>query len=173
MKFSTLVLLVLSAVAAVAAEAKFKISEFTFQRPEKWESVETASAMRKAQLKINDAEKKTSAEIVFFHFGAGGGGGLQANIDRWYRQFEGTREAIKARSEEAKVGKHKITYVQAEGTFNSGMPGGPTTPMKDYALRGAIIESSEGDVFVKLTGPAALVKASEADFKKMVESALK
>ena len=173
MKFSTLVLLVLSAVAAVAAEAKFKVSEFTFQRPEKWEAVETASAMRKAQLKINDAEKKTSAEIVFFHFGAGGGGGLQANIDRWYRQFEGSREAIKARSEEAKVGKHKITYVQAEGTFNSGMPGGPTTPMKDYALRGAIIESGEGDVFVKLTGPAALVKASEADFKKMVESALK
>jgi hypothetical protein len=45
--------------------------------------------------------------------------------------------------------------------------------MKDYALRGAIIEAAEGDVFVKMTGPAALVKASEADFKRMVESALK
>lgn len=173
MKFSTLTMLLLSAVAVFAADAKFKVSEFTFQRPEKWESVETASPMRKAQLKVNDADKKTSAEVVFFHFGPGGGGGLQANVERWYRQFEGTREAIKAKSEETKVGKHKITYVQAEGTFNSGMPGGPTTPMKDYALRGAIIESAEGDVFVKMTGPVVLVKSSEADFKKMVESALK
>lgn len=173
MKISALALLLLSAVAAFAADAKFKVSEFTFQRPEKWEAVETASAMRKAQLKVNDAEKKTSAEVVFFHFGAGGGGGTQANIERWYRQFEGSKEKIGAKSEDTKVGKHKVTYVQAEGTFNSGMPGGPTTPMTGYALRGAIIEAAEGDVFVKMTGPAALVKASEADFKKMVESALK
>ncbi len=173
MKFFSLVLLVLSAVAAVAADAKFKVSDLTFTRPEKWESVPTVSAMRKAQLKINDAEKKTSAEVVFFHFGASNGGGVQANVERWFRQFDGPREKINAKTEETKVGAHKVTYVQAEGTFNSGMPGGPTTPMKDYALRGAIIESGEGDVFVKMTGPAALVKASEANFKKMVESALK
>ena len=173
MKFSTLTVLLLSAFAAVAADAKFKVSEFTFQRPEKWEAVETTSAMRKAQLKVNDAEKKTSAEVVFFHFGAGGGGGVQANIERWYRQFEGPREKLGTKTEEVKVGKHKVTYVQAEGTFMSGMPGGPTTPMTGYAMRGAIIEAAEGDVFVKMTGPAALVKVSEADFKKMVESALK
>ncbi len=173
MKISVLSMLLLSAVAAFAAEAKFKVSEFTFQRPEKWESVPPPSPMRKAQLKVNDAEKKTSAEVVFFHFGAGGGGGVQANIERWYRQFEGPREKLGTKTEEVKVGKHKVTYVQAEGTFNSGMPGGPTTPMTGYAMRGAIIEAAEGDVFVKMTGPAALVKASEADFKKMVESALK
>jgi hypothetical protein len=173
MKITALALLFVSAIAAVAADAKFKVSEFTFQRPEKWESVETTSMMRKAQLKVNDADKKQSAEVVFFHFGPSNGGGVQANIERWYRQFEGPREKINAKSEEVKVGKHKVTYVQAEGTFMSGMPGGPTTPQPNSALRGAIIESAEGDVFVKMTGPAALVKASEADFKKMVESALK
>jgi hypothetical protein len=162
-----------SAIVVFAADTKFKVSEFAFERPEKWESVPTASAMRKAQLKVNDAEKKNSAEVVFFHFGPSNGGGVQANIERWFRQFDGPREKIAAKSEEAKVGKHKVTYVQAEGTFLSGMPGGPTTPQPNYALRGAIIESSEGDVFVKMTGPAALVKSAEADFKKMVESALK
>jgi hypothetical protein len=165
--------LLLFTAAALAADAKFKVGEFTFERPAKWESVETTSQMRKAQLKVNDADKKQSAEVVFFHFGPSNGGGVQANVERWYRQFEGPREKIGAKSEEVKVGKHKVTYVQAEGTFLSGMPGGPQTPQPNYALRGAIVESTEGDVFVKMTGPAALVKSSEADFKKMVESALK
>jgi hypothetical protein len=45
--------------------------------------------------------------------------------------------------------------------------------MPNYALVGAIIEAGEGDVFVKMTGPKALAKSATADFKKMVESALK
>lgn len=173
MKASALAVWLFSCVALFAADAKFKVSEFNFTRPEKWEAVETTSSMRKAQLKVPGADKKDSAEVVFFHFGPSNGGGVQANVDRWYRQFEGPRDKIGAKSEEVKVGQHKVTYVQAEGTFLSGMPGGPTTPQPNYALRGAIIESSAGDVFVKMTGPAALVKSAEGDFKKMVESALK
>ena len=37
---------------AADAPTTFKVSEFTFQRPAKWEWVETASPMRKAQLKV-------------------------------------------------------------------------------------------------------------------------
>ncbi len=175
MKFHSTVIACLFAAAAFAADspARFKVSSLTFERPAKWESVETTSAMRKAQLKVSDADKKQAAEIVFFHFGPSNGGGVQANVERWFRQFDGPRDKIAAKSEEAKVGSHKITYVQAEGTYMSGMPGGPTTPQPNHALRGAIIENPDGDVFVKMTGPAALVKASEPDFKKMVESALK
>jgi len=80
---------------------------------------------------------------------------------------------LNSKIEETTVGSTKITYAQAEGTYNSGMPGGQLTPMTDYALTGAIIESDEGNVFVRMTGPKALVKASVADFKKMVESGLK
>ena len=40
-------------------------------------------------------------------------------------------------------------------------------------LNGAIIESPDGNVFIKMTGPAPLVKTATADFKKMVESAAK
>ena len=73
---------------AADAPATFKVSEFTFKRPASWEWVETTSAMRKAQLKVNDADKKNFAEVVFFHFGPGDGGGVQANVDRWFSQFE-------------------------------------------------------------------------------------
>src|SRR6185436_13411430 len=165
--------LLLATFCARAAEATFKVSEFTFKQPEKWERVETTSSMRKAQFKVNSADKKSFAEVVFFHFGTGDGGGVRANVERWFNQFQGPREKIGAKSEETKIGQHKVTFVQAEGTFMSGMPGGAPTPQNGYALRGAIIESAEGSVFVKMTGPAAIVKSAEENFRKMVESALK
>ena len=127
--------------------------------------------MRKAQLKVTDADGKASAEVVFFQFGPGAAGGVKANVDRWLRQFDPRDKDAKV--EETTVGKTKVTYVQTEGTYHSGMPGGPTTPMADYGLMGAIIESDDGNIFVKMTGPKALVSSSVADFKKMVESGLK
>jgi len=94
-------------------------------------------------------------------------------VERWLRQFEEPREKINSKVEEATIGKTKVTYVQAEGTYKSGMPGGPLTPMPDYALLGTIIEAAEGNIFVRMTGPRELVKASRDDFKKMIESGLK
>ena len=166
---------IFSAACACAADAPatFKVSEFNFKRPEKWEWVETTSSMRKAQLKVNDADKKKSAEVVFFHFGPGDGGGVQANVDRWYGQFQEPREKIGAKSEKTKIGKHDVTFVRAEGTYLSGMPGGARTAQPGSALHGAIIESEQGAVFIKMTGPAALVKSAEGDFRKMIDSALK
>ncbi len=170
----TLVLLVtmgsLLAGAAVSRAAEFKVSEFTFTAPEKWESVETRSQMRKAQLTVPNPDGEPG-EVVFFHFGPGGGGGTQANVDRWFRQFQGSREDIKARTEEDKAGTRKVTYVFAEGTYMSGLPGGPQTPKRDYALVGAIIEDPAGNIFVRMTGPKELVASATAQFKEMIGGA--
>ena len=168
-----LCLLLALSLRAADAPASFKVGEFTFARPSGWEWVPVASSMRQAQLKVADAKSKAEAEVVFFHFGPGNAGGTQSNVDRWFRQFEEPREKIGAKSEEVTIGNHKVTYVHAEGTYKSGLPGGPQTPMPDYALAGAIIESSGGNVFVKMTGPKALVKTATADFRELVESALK
>jgi hypothetical protein len=51
------------------------------------------------------------------------------------------------------------------------MPGGPTTPMKDSALLGAILEHPDGAIFVKFTGPAALIKANREKFVDFVKDA--
>ena len=160
---------VLGATAA-DAPASFKVSELSFSRPEKWEWVPTQSQMRKAQLKVPNGSAE-AGEVVFFHFGPGNGGGTQANVDRWFRQFQGSREEIKARTEDGKAGDAKVTYVFAEGTYMSGMPGGPQTPKAGFALVGAILEDPAGNVFVKFTGPKDLVDKSAADFKKLVTSA--
>lgn len=155
-----------------ADAAKFKVSQFQFQRPEKWEWVQVTSQMRKAQLKVPGAKAGESAEVIFFHFGPGNGGGTQANVDRWFGQFQEPRAQINAKTEPAKVGGVQVTYVFAEGTYSSGMPGGPKTPLPNHALVGAIVEGSEGHVFVRMVGPSALAKEATASFKKMIESAL-
>ena len=173
--FGWLGVLLAPAFISMAADAPpaFKVSTFTFKRPASWEWVQTTSQMRKAQLKVNDADKKKSAEVVFFHFGPSDGGGVQANVDRWFNQFQGPREKLGAKTEETKIGQHKVTFVRAEGTYMAGIPGQQSTPQPGSALRGAIIESEEGHVFVKMTGPAALVNSSEKEFRQMIESALK
>ena len=127
--------------------------------------------MRKAQLKINSDDKKSSAEVVFFHFGAGQGGTAKANVDRWLGQFQEPREKLNSKTEDTTIAGHKVSYVSAEGTYMDGPPFGQKTPRPGYALFGAILESDEGSVFVKMTGPADLVKSSQATFRKMVEGA--
>lgn len=159
-------------LAAADGPKTFKVSEFTFERPESWQWIEVASSMRKAQLKVEDAAKKETAEVVFFYFGEGGGGSTQANIDRWLSQFAEPKDKLKSKVESVTVGGRKITYVQAEGTYQSGMPGGPKTPLANSMLVGGIIEGEQGSVFVRLTGPAALAKSAQADFRKMIESPL-
>src|SRR5262245_47066046 len=168
-------LLMLFVGVAFAAEAPttFKVSDFTFTRPASWEWVEVSSPMRKAQLKVTDTASKESADVIFFHFGKGDGGGTKANVERWFGQFKEPRDQIQAKTEEATIKGHKVTYVQAQGTYMSGMPGAAASPMPGYALAGAIIESEEGNVFIRMTGPKSVVKAAMADFRKMVESALK
>lgn len=159
---------------ALAADppAKFTVGEFVFTRPADWQWIEVNSVMRKAQLKITDADKKDSAEVIFFFFGKDGGGRTKENIDRWLSQFEEPKEKLNSKVEEVTIAQRKVTYVQAEGTYLSGMPGGPKTPQPNTMLLGAIIESDQGNVFIRLTGPIKLAKASQPALRKMVEGAL-
>jgi hypothetical protein len=173
----TQILALLSFMSALshAAEppATFKVSDFTFERPPEWEWVPTTSPMRKAELKVVSPKGDGAVEVVFFHFGPGDGGGTQANVDRWFRMFKEPRDQIQAHTEKTKVDRHEVTYVRAQGTYLSGMPGGPQTPLPDHGLIGAIIEAPGGNVFVRLTGPKALASAAETEFKAMIASALR
>jgi hypothetical protein len=168
-------LILMLATTLVLAEPPktFKVGEFNFARPNSWEWVEVASPMRKAELKVVAQNQKDTAEVIFFHFSPGSGGGTQANVERWFHLFKEPKERTNARTEAVTVGKRKVIYANAEGTYLSGLPGETQTAKPGYALAGAIIESSQGNVFIRMTGPASLVKASQVDFRQMAESALK
>lgn len=173
---AALVLVALGANAvSFAAEAPktFSVGEFNFTRPASFEWVPTTSSMRKAELKVESKDKKEKAEVIFFHFGESNGGGTQANVDRWLGQFKEPREKLNSKVDAAKINGRTVTFVQAEGTYLSGMPGGPKTAQPNAMLVGAILESDKGNVFVRMTGPAAVVKEAQGDFKKMIESGVK
>ena len=157
----------LAAAALAQDPLEFTVGSFPFERPGEWKWEVPASSMRKAQLSAPGANGE-SAEITFFHFGPGEGGGIQGNVDRWFAQFGNSKTAQR----DVTVAQTRIVYVEAEGTFQSGMPGGPTTPLENYALRGAILEDTQGgDVFVKMTGPSAVVLAAWPLFDEMVRAA--
>jgi len=171
MRFIPLAALLLLLVTIARGEdpATFPVGAFTFARPTTWSWVPVTSPMRKAELKVPGADASQFGDITFFHFGAGQGGDIQANTQRWLRQFDSKPGTEKTASLDA--GSTKITLVTTEGTFHSGMPGGPTTSVPDQALLGAILENPEGNVFVKMTGPIALVNATRQQFIDFVTAA--
>jgi hypothetical protein len=150
--------------------ATFPVGGLTFTRPAEWKWVPVSSPMRKAQLQVPGASADQAADVTFFYFGESGGGGVEANAQRWLKQFSGKPGAEKVEPQE--INGTKVTLVTTEGTFASGMPGGPATPLENQALLGAIIEHPDGLVFVKMTGPVATVKAAREKFLAFLKTAL-
>lgn len=165
----TLFVASLTPMTGADATGTFSVAGLAFNAPEKWTSVQPASSMRKAQFTFEG--KDGAAEIVFFHFGPGQGGGVQANINRWFGQFAEPKDQLNAKTEKKSVNGFEITYVSAEGTYLSGPPFGKKTPMENHALLGAIVKNDQGDIFVKMTGPKSTTAAAGDAFKEMVESA--
>ncbi len=163
---SVIAVLAICLPSRAADPVEFGVGAFSFERPEGWQWIVPSSPMRKAQLNIG-SPGSDPVEVTFFHFGQGQGGGVQANVDRWFGQFQNAKTGQSLET----LGKTRVTFVQAAGTFLSGMPGGPTSPKEGYELRGAILESDSGDVFVKMTGPASAVQSAEAAFRAMIAAA--
>ena len=162
--------LVLPAITRAEDPATFPVGGLTFTRPADWKWVPVNSPMRKAQLTVPGADAAKVADITFFHFGEGGAGGVEANAQRWLKQFTGQAGAEKIEPQE--IAGVKVTLVSTEGTFTSGMPGGAAKSMDNYALLGAMIENPEGLVFVKMTGPLETVKSSREKFLEFLKTAV-
>lgn len=130
-----------------------------------------SSSMRAAEYGVRGHDE---AELTVFHFGAGQGGSIDENVQRWLDQLEQpdgrpTREvATIERTESSGV---PVTRVDARGTF-AGMRGAPGAEARHegWRLLGAIAEGPEGVVFFKLTGPEAAIDEAEGAFRALVES---
>ena len=163
-----------AALIAVGVQAeKFTAGGISFEEPNGWQTQKPSSSMRKAQFAIKGKDGK-SAEVVFFHFGPGGAGGVTANVKRWLGQFREPADQLNAQTVIETINGTKVTYVTAVGTFMKGPPfGGNKVPVPNSGLIGAIIEGKQGAVFIKATGPKTIVKNAEKDMKTMVAKALK
>jgi hypothetical protein len=115
------------------------------------------------------------SECGVYFFGAGQGGSVDANLDRWIGQFEqADGKASRAVAKIVKRAIHglQVTTVDVSGAY-TGM-GGPTTQpgpaMPGYRMLGAIVEGPQGSIFIKFTGPAKTIAANQAAFDKMLAS---
>ncbi|MEQ8767014.1 MAG: hypothetical protein RL885_24080 [Planctomycetota bacterium] len=147
--------------------------------PEGWVVERPSSNMRRAQFRL-PGEGGESAEMIVFFFGAGQGGSVQMNIDRWIGQYEqpgGRSSADAATIDSFSANGMKITTVEIEGTLvaptNMNNPAAGNQNVPNQAFIGGIVESPAGKFFFKTAGPQAVVdqwSPSVKDFLKSVQS---
>ena len=132
--------------------------------PKDWRVVESSSAMRLAQWSYG-----AKSEIVVFYFGEGQGGSIEANVERWYGQFQqpnggSTRE--RAKVTKSKADELSITRVDVEGTYAAPIrPGAAERHNEpDYRMIAAAVEGPSGPWFIRFLGPAKEVSAGETSF---------
>jgi hypothetical protein len=131
--------------------------------PAGWKSEETAP-MRAAKYKTPPASSDhEGAECVVYFFGAGQGGSVQGNIERWNAQFTASNgKPVTAPIQKRTVHGLAVTTIDVTGQY-SGV-GGPMATTKavkaGYRLLGAIIENPGGNVFLKFTGPERVITAN-------------
>lgn len=171
--------LVLAATAFTAAAeegkaAELKVGSFTFKVGSPWVPKAEPRMMSAGGFTIPGKEGADPIEADFYHFGAGQGGGVEPNLKRWQSQFQPGADGAPAvmEREELTVGDKKALIVTLKGTFLSGPAMSPNkVPKPGYAMLGAILQSAEGDVFVKITGPETTTLARKEDVKAMVKAA--
>lgn len=144
----------------------------TWTAPKGWSVAPTASSMRVVTYRVPAAAGDAEAgEVAVFFFGPGQGGGTQANVDRWVRQFTPEKgSAAPGKPVALKGAAVPVTIVTAEGTYASGMPGGALTPKPGWALRGGIAEGPQGPVFFKMVGPKKTVLAATPSFDSLLKT---
>jgi len=125
--------------------------------------------MRKATFEVPPSGAGEPGELSVFQFGAGKGGGIEANVERWVKQFPGLDPGDLKKSRRVANGLPVHVVEIEEGTFSSGMPGGPTTPKPGWGLLGAIVEGPDGNWFFKLTGPRATVDGARSEFFGLID----
>lgn len=162
---TTLAVLGLTVAAVAADPATLEASGLSFKHPAAWTKVPTASSMRLATLEIKVEGEEQPLQMGVFAFNAAGG--VQANVDRWLKQFAAEPKP-ESQVEELDANGTKVTLVTASGTFNDMMSG--KGPQENFALLGAIIPAGENNVFLKLTGPKASIAKVAEEFKKMAVS---
>ena len=141
--------------------------------PSGWTEEPPSSAMRKAQYSVPPAAGDTEpGQCAVFYFGAGQGGDIKGNVDRWAAQFaDASGNHPTPQISEGRVSGLKVMRVSTQGTYTPGaMSGGDPTPKPEQMLLGAIVEGAESNWFFKCTGPKKTMEANRAAFESLVES---
>ncbi len=155
--------------------ASVTIAGITFTPATQWVDL-GPSGMRKADYYFGPIDNESdSATLSIFYFGQGGGGTIEANLDRWLTQLSMPDSSDpKAASIQyvTTVEGMPVHIVSVSGNYNApvgGMMSGETVSKNNYVLVGAVVEAPEGNVFFKETGPEKTARAMAEGFLAMIK----
>ena len=156
-------------------------ADLTAQAPAEWKAQEPKSQIRTHEYVLPSPEKDVADGILFVtHFGKGGGGGLEANLQRWYgmvEQPDGSSTEKAAKKVEIKdVAGGKVVWLDMSGTYLDR-----PTPMSQqvtrrakYRVFAAMIDAGqEGPYWVRAYGPESVMKANRDGFERFLKSIAK
>ncbi len=142
-------------------------SPFTWTAPPEWKR-QGAQPRRLATYVPNGAH---GTEIAVSILG-GRAGGARANVDRWREQLglPALSDAEFDALPRSTILGGTAVLLSADGTY-SGMSGAPgAEPAAGTRLVAVAVERAKDMVFMKMTGPADLVRGEEARFRAFCES---
>ena len=168
----TVFLLAFLGVGAVALLAE-SAAGLRWTAPAGWTN-EGTRPMRAATYRIAAAPgDRANAECGVYFFGAGQGGTIDANLERWKSQFKGPDGKV-APAQIAKRTIHGLAIVTIDTSGEYSAMGGPMATsapaVPGYRLLGAIVTGPGGNLFLKLTGPAKTVAANQQKFEQILTS---
>ena len=169
------ILVAVLCVVTLGGNAAAQKSELKFRVPAGWVEEERTSSMRVAQYRLPKAEGDTEdASLVLYYFGQGQGGSVTANIDRWIAQMkQPDGSPVKgAKDEHLEANGLKVTTVDLSGTYVAETaPGSGTFNNKPgYRLRAAVVETPNGNYYLKLVGPEKTVTQWNDSFLSYIRS---
>ena len=160
-----------------AEETPFTVADgkLAFTAPKGWTKKMPRSRIIEVEFEIPPAKEDEDAGRFTV---MGAGGDVQANIDRWFGQFEqpdGSDSKEKGKVEKKTVAGQTVHYVDVAGTYKDSPSGpfakGKTTLRKDYRMLAAIVQTEEaGNYFLKFYGPKGTVTENEEEFQQLLGS---
>jgi hypothetical protein len=166
-----------TAAPAPSAPAKVASRVPTFGAPAGWVVEKPTSEMRVAQYVLprveGDAEDAT---VVVTHFGGGGAGNVQGNLDRWKGMVRGAdgQPSADAKTHTIDAGGATITVFEATGRYVApAMPGKPEMLDKPgWTLITAMIPTQNGIYYPKMMGPQATVAKWRDSFLELLRTSV-
>ncbi len=159
-----------------AAKIDLGAGKLALTAPKEWKKIEPKSNMIQYEFTA-PADAKEGDETARITIMAAGGS-LEANIDRWYGQFEqpdGKSTKEKSKTEKFEADGQDIHWVDIPGNFKETMGGGPfsggkTVVRENYRMLGAIIVGKDqSQYFIKMTGSKDLLEKLSDGFKKSLK----
>jgi hypothetical protein len=155
-------------------------ADLAAQAPAEWKFQKPDRQFRTHEFVFPSAEQGgTDGFLMITHFGKGGGGGLEANLKRWYdmvEQPDGSSTEKVAKKDEIKLTDGKVVWLDMTGTYldRPSPMSQQVTKRPGYRLFTAMIDAGkEGPYWIRAYGPEPVMKAQRDGFEKFLKSIAK